>query len=268
MNKTVFSVSKMDCASEEQLVRLKLAESDGVRSLLFDLRNRTCEVIHDGDPDEILRKLDELKLDTVLLSTVPFAESLPHARSDDEVRVLWQVLAINFSFFVIEMIAGWIAGSMGLIADSLDMLADSLVYGMSLFAVGGTLIRKRRVARISGYFQLTLAVLGLSEVVRRFIGVERVPSFELMIGISVIALIGNATCLFLLQKSKSTEVHMKASMIFTSNDVIVNIGVIAAGVLVLLTRSNIPDLVVGIAVFGLVGRGSFRILRLSNESRT
>ena len=32
---------------------------------------------------------------------------------------------------------------MGLVADSLDMLADSFVYGISLFAVGGTLIKKK-----------------------------------------------------------------------------------------------------------------------------
>jgi Co/Zn/Cd efflux system component len=36
------------------------------------------------------------------------------------------------------------------------------------------------------------------------------------------------------------EAHMKASMIFTSNDVIINAGVILAGVLVLLTQSNTP----------------------------
>ena len=42
---------------------------------------------------------------------------------------------------------------MGLVADSLDMLADSFVR-ISLFAVGGTVIKKKRIARIAGYFQL------------------------------------------------------------------------------------------------------------------
>ena len=56
---------------------------------------------------------------------------------------------------------------------------------------------------------------------------------------------------------------MQASMIFTSNDVIANIGVMAAGVLVYVTGSNKPDLIIGILVFILVGRGAFRILSLS-----
>ena len=56
---------------------------------------------------------------------------------------------------------------------------------------------------------------------------------------------------------------MQASMIFTSNDVIVNIGVIVAGILVYFTNSKIPDLVIGVFVFVIVGKGAFRILKLS-----
>jgi Co/Zn/Cd efflux system component len=55
---------------------------------------------------------------------------------------------------------------------------------------------------------------------------------------------------------------MKASMIFTSNDVIINSGVILAGVLVLLTQSKYPDLIVGSIVFLIVSQGAFRILKL------
>jgi Co/Zn/Cd efflux system component len=56
---------------------------------------------------------------------------------------------------------------------------------------------------------------------------------------------------------------MQASVIFTSMDVIVNLGVIVAGVFVYLTGSKMPDLIVGTIVFILVGRGAYRILQLS-----
>lgn len=154
---------------------------------------------------------------------------------------------------------------MGLLADDLDMLADSIVYALALFAVGGTVMRKNQIARASGYLQLTLAVLGFIEVIRRFMGFGDLPKFQTMIIISIFALIGNAACLYLLQKSKSDENHIKASMIFTSNDVIVNLGVILAGTLVYLTHSKIPDLIVGILVFILVGKGAFRIFKLSHN---
>ena len=117
---------------------------------------------------------------------------------------------------------------MGLVADSLDMLADSFVYGISLFAVGGTLIKKKRIAKLAGYFQITLAIIGFLESFKTVFWRRETSR-----------LFDNDYCfdfctyrkwnlpLHLMQKSKSKEeAHMKASMIFTSNDVIINLGVI------------------------------------------
>lgn len=55
---------------------------------------------------------------------------------------------------------------------------------------------------------------------------------------------------------------MKASWIFTTNDVIANMGVIAAAGLVRLLGSNIPDLVVATGISLIVLNGAIRILRL------
>ena len=160
------------------------------------------------------------------------------------------------------MTTGLISGSMGLVADSLDMLADAFVYGISLFAVGAAATRKKNIARLAGYFQIALAVIGFVEVLRRFFGVEEMPEFRTMIIVSVLALIANGFCLYLMQKSKSKEAHMQASAIFTSNDVIINLGVIVAGILVYLLGSDKPDLIVGTIVFVVVVRGAIKILKL------
>ncbi len=260
--KTTFRVSKMDCPSEEQMIRMKLGGMNNIHSLQFDIPGRRLEVCHTGGHEDLLSALDSLKLDTELVSSQP-ADFLTCDGHRGEARVLWQVLGINLFFFALEMLTGVIAGSMGLVADSLDMLADSIVYGLSLFAVGGTATRKKRIAAAAGYFQLVLAFLGFAEVVRRFVERAEAPDFHLMIVISLLALTGNAICLYLLQKAKSREAHMQASMIFTSTDVIVNLGVIAAGIFVFLTSSRLPDLIVGTIVFLLVGRGAYRILQLS-----
>ena len=126
------------------------------------------------------------------------------------------------------------------------------------------MIRKKRIAKLAGYFQITLAIIGFLEVLRRFFGEERLPDFTTMIIVSIFALIANGICLYLLQRSKSREeAHMKASMIFTSNDVIINLGVIIAGVLVNWLNTNKPDLIIGTIVFVLVIQGAIRILKLS-----
>lgn len=254
----------MDCPSEEQMIRMKLADLTNINSLDFDIANRQLTVFHTDNHDQIFQRLDNLKFDTSIIDSVSVDNfTATKNNTNQEKKLLWQVLAINFFFFALEITTGFISNSMGLVADSLDMLADSIVYGLALFAVGGTMTRKKNIAKSAGYFQLTLAVVGFIEAVRRFVGTETIPAFQTMIIISIFALIGNGLCLYLLQKSKSKEAHIQASMIFTSNDVIVNLGVIVAGGLVYLTNSKYPDLIVGTIVFFIVGQGAFKILKLS-----
>jgi len=264
MQKTTFKISKMDCPSEEQMIRMKLADLTNINSLEFDINNRQLTVFHTDNYNQIYQRLDDLSFDTSVIESVLVGDrAIAADNSNRERELLWQVLAINFFFFILELVTGFISNSVGLVADSLDMLADSIVYGLALLAVGGTMIRKKNIVKSAGIFQLVLAIFGLIEVIRRFIGLEVVPAFQTMIIISILALIGNGLCLYLLQKSKSKEAHMQASMIFTSNDIIVNLGVIVAGGLVYLTNSNYPDLVVGTIVFLIVGQGAFKILKLS-----
>lgn len=263
MNKTIFEVSKMDCPSEENLIRMKLDGIPSIANLDFDIPNRKLTVFHNGEIDHIEKLLIELNLGGTKISTEQTDQTKFNENASQK-KLLWAVLGINVAFFLIEMTTGIISKSMGLIADSLDMLADSFVYGISLFAVGGTLTRKKRIAKLAGYFQITLALVGFVEVLRRFFGTEELPDFSTMIIVSIFALIANGICLYILQKSKSKEdAHMKASMIFTSNDVIINLGVIVAGLLVHWLSSSKPDLIIGTIVFVLVIQGAFRILKLS-----
>lgn len=261
MFKSEFHISKMDCPSEESMIRMKLSDLD-IAKLDFDIENRTLYVYHEGDDARIEQALMELNLGTQKVSKEKTGDVQIEEDAGKQRQLLWTVLIINFAFFVVEIITGIISRSMGLVADSLDMLADSSVYALSLIAVGGSAIRKKNIAKTAGYFQILLAVVGFSEVIRRFIGVEEVPEFRTMIIVSVLALIANGVCLFLLQRSKSNEAHMKASMIFTSNDVIINLGVIVAGTLVYWLNSSYPDLIIGTIVFLLVIQGAIRILKL------
>lgn len=252
----------MDCPSEETLIRMKLDQISSIEHLDFDIPNRKLTVFHSAQSERIEKLIIELNLGGEKISTEE-TYATDFADLADQRKLLGAVLAINFAFFLIEMTTGLLSQSMGLVADSLDMLADSFVYGISLFAVGGTLTQKKRIAKLAGYFQIILAVIGFAEIVRRFFGNERLPDFSTMIVVSVFALMANAICLYILQKSKSKEeAHMKASMIFTSNDVIINLGVITAALLVHFLDSSTPDLIIGTIVFVLVLQGAFRILKL------
>lgn len=265
MNKTSFHIAKMDCPSEEQIIRMKLEGFTKIKSLNFDIPNRKLVVFHEDDALDIHQKLDSLNFNTSFIETIVVEELvLPLAQEVDK-KLLWIVLLINFALFLIEIIAGLIADSMGLLADSLDMLADSLVYSLALFAIGKSIIFKKNIAKTSGYLQLLLAIWGFVEVIKRFYGLENLPHVHTMILISLLALLGNAACLYFLQKSRSEEAHMKASMIFTSNDIVINLGVILAALTIYFTQSSYPDLIIGAIVFVIVARGAFRILNLSKS---
>tara|TARA_R110002050_G_scaffold92959_4_gene194400 strand:+ start:754 stop:1524 length:771 start_codon:yes stop_codon:yes gene_type:complete len=255
----------MDCPSEENLIRLKL-DAPEILYLDFDLSKRELKVYHHNSTQEIESTLDSLALGSHLLKSESFSGELPKPVKDEkeQKQLLLIVLAINFTFFLLEIVTGFISQSMGLIADSLDMLADALVYGISIAAIGSATSRKKSVAKIAGYLQIFLALLGFSEVLRRFLGLEYLPNFQTMMIVSSLALAANTISLLLLQKSKGkAEAHMQASLIFTSNDIIINLGVIIAGALVHFLQSPLPDLLIGCIVFFLVIRGARSILSLA-----
>ena len=165
MLKSEYRISKMDCPSEENMIRVKLDGLPGIHKLEFNIDFRQLLVYHSGGNQEITDRLKELKLGCELVETAEFVGDIKTESSEVQSRVLWAVLAINFSFFLIEMTAGLLSRSMGLVADSLDMLADASVYGLSLWAVGSTVARKKSVARYSGMIQFVLAGRGIFEVI-------------------------------------------------------------------------------------------------------
>lgn len=261
---TVVRLAGMDCAAEEQIVRMRLSGLSGVHRVAVDLDARTVAVTHDHPTDTVLAALDELALGSSLVDDhAPVLDGDARGDSRPQRAALMAALLINAGFFVAELAAGLVSGSMGLVADSLDMLADASVYALSLVAVGQAVDGQKRMARSSGYVQLGLAVVGLVEVLRRVVVGEPAPDVATMVVVSGLALVANIVVLLMLRRSRGEGAHLQAAWIFTSNDVKVNALVIAAGLLVAATGSATPDLVVGAVVFVIVANGARRILRLS-----
>jgi Co/Zn/Cd efflux system component len=255
----------MDCPTEESMIRMALSEVEPLGTLEFDLPGRVLVVLHGAPAAEVLARLSPLGLGARIASSEPVDDDLlpvaPAPGSAEEARTLGVLLAINFVMFAAEVAAGWIAQSTGLIADGLDMLTDAVVYGLSLYAVGRPARLQIRAAHVSGWFQMLLAASMMAEVIRRFVvGSEPEPGW--MMGVSVVALAANVACLVLISRHRHGGAHMKASWIFSTNDVLANLGVIAAGVLVAGTGSRLPDLAIGALIAAVVLAGAVRILRL------
>lgn len=264
--KATYHIPKMDCPSEERLIRMALEPQSNVRGLEVDLSTRRVHVWHEGSTEEISSLIFGLGLGGAL-ETVDTTSEAPDTGNEvaaqrSEARTLKIVLAINAAMFVLELGAGLVARSVGLIADSLDMFADAAVYGISLYAVGKAAFAQRRSARLSGWLQVTLALAALFEVVRRFLeGGAPEPTY--IMAFAFLALIANIVCLALVRRQSGRGVHMDASVIFSTNDVIANMGVLLAGFLVRMTGSPLPDLIIGLLIAVVVLRGGVRIIKVS-----
>lgn len=189
----------------------------------------------------------------------PVSENDPRQR-----RTLGVALALNAAMAVIGGIAGWIAYSTGLLADALDMASDAIAYAIGLAAIGRSAEFKRNAARVSGICLLVLGIGLLIEVVRRAFGGEE-PTSWLMIAAATLSLAVNLYVLKILSPYRSGEVHLRATWIFTRADVVANVGVIAAALIVMWTQSRIPDLIIGGAIGLYVVKEAWEIIREAGE---
>ena len=69
MQKTIFKISKMDCPSEENLIRMKLSDFSTIKKLDFDIANRKLTIFHTGTINDIESSLEELQLGSQKVSS-------------------------------------------------------------------------------------------------------------------------------------------------------------------------------------------------------
>jgi len=187
------------------------------------------------------------------------------ARNNQERKLLWVVLILNFGMFVVEFIAGWLADSSGLLADSLDMLADAAVYSLSLYAVGRSIHHKARAALLNGSLQATLGALILVDIGRRiWLGSE--PQPQLMFSIALLALTVNIISFAFLYQHRKGDVNLKASWICSRNDMFANVGVLISAGLVAWLDAPWPDWLVGSLIAAIVLHSSFGIIQEAKKT--
>ena len=189
------------------------------------------------------------------------------AKSAQERRILTIALVLNAAMAVIGGVAGWMGQSTGLLADALDMLSDATAYAIGLVAIGRGARFKANAAWLSGSVLLMLGLGLLLEVGRRvFQGAE--PLSGWMIGTACLSLVVNLTVLRMLAPLKSGEVHLRATWIFTRADVVANVGVVVAGLLVLVLASPYPDYVIGTLIGLYVIKEALEILSDARKARS
>ena len=170
------------------------------------------------------------------------------------------VLVINAVMFVIELLAGMMAGSTALLSDSLDNLGDALTYGLSLYAVSRGLRSKAKVALFKGLLILAASLFVLSQVAYR-IAVPVIPTYETMGLVSLLALLANGTCLAMLWKHREEDINMSSVWECSRNDIATNVAVLMAAAGVWLTHFGWPDILIGALLALMFLKSAVKVLK-------
>ena len=174
-------------------------------------------------------------------------------------RILWIALSLNGVMFLVEGGAGFAADSRSLQADALDFLGDGANYAISLGVAGMALAWRARAALAKG---ITILLFGFGILAVALWGLVHGsnPQPLAMSVIGTLALLVNVTVALMLYRYRTGDANMRSVWICSRNDAVNNLLVIGAGLLVLWTRSGLPDLIVALVMAGLGISGGWQIV--------
>ena len=178
--------------------------------------------------------------------------------------VLWIVIAINATMFVVEMAAGVASQSMALRADALDFLGDSLSYTIALYVIGRPLKWRACAALLKG---VSLAVMGFwvlgSTIYQVFI--LETPNELVMGTVGMIAFAANVISALLLMRYRNGDSNVRSVWLCSRNDAIGNLAVVLAAGGVFATQTGWPDLFVAMLMAVLFLHSATKIIQQARE---
>ena len=168
-----------------------------------------------------------------------------HGEENLSDRQLILAVAINVLLTLAQIVGGILSGSLALIADALHNFSDAASLGLAWFA--------RRIGRrpadklmTFGYAQgevvaalinlTTLLIIGfylIVEAINRFAAPQPVEGWT-VIWVAGIALVIDLVTAFIVYRGAHDSINMKAAFLHNVSDALASIGVIVAGVLIIL----------------------------------
>ena len=176
-------------------------------------------------------------------------------------RALWWVVILNVGFGLVEIVGGFIANSQALKADALDFLGDGSITFVGLLALGWAASTRARIAITQGLFLGALGLAVIAMAIWRALNAIP-PEPELMGGIGIAALIVNVTAALILARFRDGgDAQARAIWLFSRNDAINNVAVIAAAALVFFLDSAWPDIIVAAVIAVIFLQSAWEIIR-------
>ena len=183
-------------------------------------------------------------------------------------------LAITISFFIVELIGGYITNSLALAADAWHMLNDAVALAFALIAawIAGRPSDLRKTfgyhrteilaAFLNGIFLWAVVILIIFSAIQRLQTPATVASLEMLL-IAVIGLAANGLSAGVLSRSKSESLNVKSAFLHVVSDTLGSVAVIAAGLVMFFTGWYQADPIFSMLVAILISYGAYKLIRES-----
>lgn len=166
-------------------------------------------------------------------------------------KVIRFVAWANLIYFFIEFYFARSASSVSLFSDSIDFLEDAAINFLILWSVGWTGESRRKLSFVLAGLLLVPSSFAFVEIILKFFS-QSVPTSSQMTSVGFGAFAVNLICSLLLMKYRShQEGVVKAAFLSSRNDLLANVGIIAAGFFTVYWPTHWPDFIVGLAIFFL-----------------
>lgn len=188
---------------------------------------------------------------------------------DYEKSLKWAIL-LTAVFFVVEVLGGFISGSLSLLGDAGHMFRDvfALVISLSALRISRKLPSKRRTfgfhrmeilaALINGLFLIAIGIWIVWKAFQRIQSPQPVESATML----AVALIGFGVNLFIaFRLHGSHDLNVKSAFFHVLTDAAFSLAVIAAAVLIALTGKPVFDPVLSIVLSVVIIFSAFKLVK-------
>ncbi|NMR19484.1 cation diffusion facilitator family transporter [Cellulomonas fimi] len=168
--------------------------------------------------------------------------------------------ALTASFFTVELVAGLLSGSLALVSDAGHMAADVVALGAALFATRIATRPDRSGRRTYGSYRAEVFASGLTVLIMlgvgtyvlvagiRRVGQDAEVASGTMLVVGGIGLAINVASLLLLRGGSKESLNVRGAYFEVIADAAGSVGVMVAGVLIIVTGQPVWDVVVAVAI--------------------
>lgn len=194
----------------------------------------------------------------------------------DTRRRLTLAFVITLIVMVVELVGGWLSGSLALLADAGHMLADGAALAIALFA-SWIAQRPATAQRSFGFMRLevfaalvngaVLIVIAIGIGIEAWRRVQAPPAVNgaLLLGVAGIGLLANVAAVAILHRGHQHSLNQRGAYLHVLGDLLGSIGALLAGAIVLTTGWPLADPLISVLIGVLVLVSAWRLVKESTD---